>query len=254
MLAAATSPRGAPRRWPAPAPTGATMTAALFALRRLHGVRRPALAVQLPCPAATARRRCCSTWAPTPTPGPVDLVQFAYLGAAFSEAVLGVAEPRVALLSVGEEAKKGSAEVVEAHAQARRGAAGTRLPGKPRGRRPARRGGRRDRHRRVHRQRRPEDDRGHGAGPSPRRCAPRPARGQGSRGRASASPVAGRPAPPAGPRHDGRRDPARACEALPWSDTAARGRRASPTRCGSRRARSRSGRRANQQSSWRDPG
>ena len=50
--------------------TGATMTAALFALRRLHGVRRPALAVQLPCPAGPARRRCCSTWARTPTPGP----------------------------------------------------------------------------------------------------------------------------------------------------------------------------------------
>ena len=49
-----------------------------------------------------------------------DLVQFAYLGAAFSEAVLGVARPRVALLSVGEEAKKGTAEVVEAHAEARR--------------------------------------------------------------------------------------------------------------------------------------
>jgi glycerol-3-phosphate acyltransferase PlsX len=44
-------------------------------------------------------------------------VQFAYLGAAFSEAVLGVAQPRVALLSVGEEANKGSADVVEAHAR-----------------------------------------------------------------------------------------------------------------------------------------
>jgi glycerol-3-phosphate acyltransferase PlsX len=46
---------------------------------------------------------------------PADLVQFAYLGAAFSEAVLGVHRPRVALLSVGEEQGKGSADVVEAH-------------------------------------------------------------------------------------------------------------------------------------------
>jgi phosphate acyltransferase len=45
----------------------------------------------------------------------VDLVQFAYLGSAFSTAVLGTERPRVGLLSVGEEASKGSAEVVEAN-------------------------------------------------------------------------------------------------------------------------------------------
>jgi glycerol-3-phosphate acyltransferase PlsX len=44
------------------------------------------------------------------------LVQFAYLGAAFASAVLGVEEPRVRLLSVGAEAKKGNTMVVEAHA------------------------------------------------------------------------------------------------------------------------------------------
>ena len=44
------------------------------------------------------------------------LVQFAFLGAAFSAAVLGVERPRVGLLSVGEEAGKGREEVVAAHA------------------------------------------------------------------------------------------------------------------------------------------
>jgi phosphate acyltransferase len=92
--------------------TGATMAAATFGLRRLRGVRRPALAVLLPLP-----------------PGPVlfldvganvearaqHLIQFAYLGAAFSSAVLNVAEPRVALLSNGEESGKGTPTVVEAH-------------------------------------------------------------------------------------------------------------------------------------------
>jgi phosphate acyltransferase len=43
------------------------------------------------------------------------LVQFAFLGAAFSEAVLGVERPRVGLLSVGEEAGKGREEVVVAN-------------------------------------------------------------------------------------------------------------------------------------------
>ncbi|HMW45319.1 MAG TPA: phosphate acyltransferase PlsX, partial [Solirubrobacterales bacterium] len=44
------------------------------------------------------------------------LVQFAWLGAAFSKSVLGVERPEVGLLSVGEEAGKGREEVVEAHA------------------------------------------------------------------------------------------------------------------------------------------
>ena len=95
--------------------TGATMTAALFAMRRLHGVRRPALAVQLP---ASGRPPTLLLDVGANSDARAnDLVQFAYLGAAFSEAVLGVAQPRVALLSVGEEANKGSAEVVDAHAR-----------------------------------------------------------------------------------------------------------------------------------------
>ncbi len=96
-------------------PTGATMTAALFALKRLHGVRRPALAVQLVVPGRERRPSLLLDVGANADVRTADLVQFAYLGAAFSEAVLGVKRPRVALLSVGEEAKKGSAEVVEAH-------------------------------------------------------------------------------------------------------------------------------------------
>ena len=97
--------------------TGATMTAALFALRRLHGVRRPALALQLLVPGRPGPPTLLLDVGANADARAHDLVQFAYLGAAFSEAVLGVAQPRVALLSVGEEASKGSAEVVEAHAR-----------------------------------------------------------------------------------------------------------------------------------------
>ena len=97
--------------------TGATMTAALFALRRLHGVRRPALAVQLLVPGHPGPPTVLLDVGANSDARTNDLVQFAYLGAAFSEAVLGVAQPRVALLSVGEEANKGSADVVEAHAR-----------------------------------------------------------------------------------------------------------------------------------------
>ncbi len=98
-------------------PTGATMTAALFALKRMQGVRRPALALQLVSPARDGRPTVLLDVGANAEVRPADLVQFAYLGAAFSEAVLGVARPRVALLSVGEESKKGTADVVSAHAE-----------------------------------------------------------------------------------------------------------------------------------------
>jgi glycerol-3-phosphate acyltransferase PlsX len=84
--------------------TGAAMAAATFGLRRLKGVQRPALAVQVPVPGKPVLF--------------LDVganVQFAFLGAAFSAAVLEVESPTVGLLTVGEEAGKGREEVVEAH-------------------------------------------------------------------------------------------------------------------------------------------
>ncbi len=93
--------------------TGATMAAATFGLRRLQGVQRPALAVQLPVP---GKRVLFLDAGANVEVRAQHLVQFAFLGAAFSEAVLEVERPRVGLLSVGEEAGKGTEEVVEAHA------------------------------------------------------------------------------------------------------------------------------------------
>jgi phosphate acyltransferase len=93
--------------------TGATMAAATFGLRRLQGVKRPALAVQLPVPGKPVLFLDVGANVEVRAQ---HLVQFAFLGAAFSEAVLGVARPRVGLLSVGEEAGKGREEVVAAHA------------------------------------------------------------------------------------------------------------------------------------------
>jgi glycerol-3-phosphate acyltransferase PlsX len=100
-------------------PTGATMTAALFALRRMQGVRRPALALQLLVPGRTDRPLLFLDVGANTEARAVDLVQFAYLGSAFSTAVLGVERPRIGLLSVGEEQSKGSAEVVEANERLR---------------------------------------------------------------------------------------------------------------------------------------
>jgi glycerol-3-phosphate acyltransferase PlsX len=92
--------------------TGAAMAAATFGLRRLQGVQRPALAAQLPLPGRSVLFLDVGANVEFRAQ---HLVQFAFLGAAFSAAVLGVPNPKVALLSVGEESGKGTAEVIEAH-------------------------------------------------------------------------------------------------------------------------------------------
>ncbi|MGB7685412.1 MAG: phosphate acyltransferase PlsX [Solirubrobacterales bacterium] len=92
--------------------TGAAMAAATFGLRRLKGVQRPALAVQLPLP---GKRVLFLDVGANVEVRAQHLVQFAFLGAAFSDAVLGVEDPRVGLLTVGEESGKGREEIVEAH-------------------------------------------------------------------------------------------------------------------------------------------
>jgi phosphate acyltransferase len=93
--------------------TGATMAAATFGLHRLRGVQRPALAVRLPVPGKPVLFLDVGANVEVRAQ---HLVQFAFLGAAFSEAVLGVERPRVGLLNVGEESGKGRGEVVAAHA------------------------------------------------------------------------------------------------------------------------------------------
>lgn len=110
--------------------TGATMAAATFGLRRLRGVQRPALAVRLPVPGKPVLFLDVGANVDVRAQ---HLVQFAFLGAAFSEAVLGVERPRVGLLSVGEEAGKGRDEVVEAN-ESLCGAAGIEFVGNVEGR------------------------------------------------------------------------------------------------------------------------
>jgi glycerol-3-phosphate acyltransferase PlsX len=96
--------------------TGAALAAGTFNIRRDKGIYRPALALPLPVPghpvtlldvgaSAEARRE--------------HLVQFAFMGAALARIVLGVARPRVGLLSNGEEAARGGSLVVETGAELR---------------------------------------------------------------------------------------------------------------------------------------
>ena len=91
--------------------TGAGMAAAVLRLGRLPGVDRPALAVQM----ITAKGpMVLLDIGANPDSTPENLVQYARMGAIFAERVLGVAEPRVALLSIGEEKGKGDARIQRA--------------------------------------------------------------------------------------------------------------------------------------------
>jgi glycerol-3-phosphate acyltransferase PlsX len=93
--------------------TGAALAASLFGFKRARGVHRPALAIVVPVPGAPFLLIDAGA---NVAVRPEHLVQFAHMGAAFMEVVMGVARPRVALLSNGEEPSKGPEDVVAAHA------------------------------------------------------------------------------------------------------------------------------------------
>ncbi|MGI6209255.1 MAG: phosphate acyltransferase PlsX [Anaerolineae bacterium] len=92
--------------------TGAALAAALFELGRIRGVRRPALATLLP---ALEGQPLLLDVGANADCRPQDLVQFALMGTVYSSRVLGVASPRVGLISNGEEETKGNELVKEAH-------------------------------------------------------------------------------------------------------------------------------------------
>jgi glycerol-3-phosphate acyltransferase PlsX len=91
--------------------TGAGMAAAVIRLGRLQGVDRPALAVQM---ITDTGPFVLLDIGANPDSTAENLVQYAQMGAIFTNRVLGVREPRVALLSIGEEKGKGDARIQRA--------------------------------------------------------------------------------------------------------------------------------------------
>ena len=85
--------------------TGAAMVTALFRLGRIRGVDRPALAG--PFPTATGMCIVLDIGA-NPDCKPENILQFAIMGSVYAEKVRGVKNPRIGLISNGEEAGKGS--------------------------------------------------------------------------------------------------------------------------------------------------
>jgi len=93
--------------------TGAMLAAGLLHMRRLPGVMRPAIAVPIP---ARDRPSVLLDAGANADARAEHLLQFAHMGAIFSEELLGVANPEVRLLSIGEEDEKGNGLVLDAHA------------------------------------------------------------------------------------------------------------------------------------------
>lgn len=92
--------------------TGATMAAAVFRLGRIEGIDRPALPAHMVT--ATGPVMLLDVGANVDSSAD-NLVQFAAMGAIFSEHVLHVVNPRIGLLNIGEEVEKGDSLAREAH-------------------------------------------------------------------------------------------------------------------------------------------
>ena len=92
--------------------TGAVLAGGMFRLGRIPGIERPALAPLLPNGKGNfllidcgANVDCQADW----------LNQFAVMGSAYMESVMGIANPRVGLINIGAESEKGNALVKAAY-------------------------------------------------------------------------------------------------------------------------------------------
>lgn len=85
--------------------TGALLTGATLITKRIHGIRRAAMAPVIPTTTGQAVLIDCGANAECT---PEYLVQFAYLGSFYAQQVLGLARPRVGLLNIGAEDSKGT--------------------------------------------------------------------------------------------------------------------------------------------------
>jgi glycerol-3-phosphate acyltransferase PlsX len=92
--------------------TGAVVASSLLSMGRLRGINRPAIAIHIPTRGGGtvlldggANSDC----------DPMNLLQFAFMGSVYAETVLERREPKVGLLSIGEESSKGNELTRNAH-------------------------------------------------------------------------------------------------------------------------------------------
>ena len=84
--------------------TGALLSGATLVVKRIRGIRRAAMAPQVPCVGGHFVLCDCGANAECT---PEYLLQFAYLGSFYAKRMMGIDRPRVALLNIGAESEKG---------------------------------------------------------------------------------------------------------------------------------------------------
>lgn len=94
--------------------TGALLTGATLLVKRVHGIRRAAMAPSMPTKAG-GRVVICDCGANAECT-PEFLLQFGLVGSAYAQRVLGIADPRVGLLNIGTEDSKGAQLQKDAYA------------------------------------------------------------------------------------------------------------------------------------------
>ena len=94
--------------------TGAQMAAAIFGWGRFDGIDRPAIGT--PIPRHNGQTVLLDVGANVDVK-PEQLVQFALMGRAYAEVSLGIKNPRIGLLSNGEEETKGNQVTLAAHSR-----------------------------------------------------------------------------------------------------------------------------------------
>ncbi len=97
--------------------TGALMAGSTLRLRMMEGVERPALAAVIP---RTGGHFILIDAGANPEPRPEHLVHNAILGANYAKVILGVASPRVGLISIGTEEGKGNTLTTETNERLKR--------------------------------------------------------------------------------------------------------------------------------------
>lgn len=90
--------------------TGATLVGGQVIVGRLKGVERPPLAPLIPTATGCALLIDCGA---NVDARPSHLVQFAKMGSVYMESVMGIKNPRVAIVNIGAEEEKGNALVKE---------------------------------------------------------------------------------------------------------------------------------------------
>jgi glycerol-3-phosphate acyltransferase PlsX len=93
--------------------TGAAMASALTLLGRIKGIKRPGIAIPVPSFSATGLLLDAGAMVDC---DPQELFQFGMMGSVFARRALGIENPRIGLLNIGEEDKKGNEVAKQAYA------------------------------------------------------------------------------------------------------------------------------------------